>query len=82
MLHGALLWCTIYLTGSQEKEEIMKNIIAIIVLAAIAVVAIALPSPNSSTAICNECGKSCSIESMAQMSGENSIVFICKDHLR
>ena len=60
----------------------MKNIITIIILTAIAVVAIALPSPNSNTALCNECGESHSIESMAQMSGENGIVFICKDHLR
>ena len=61
----------------------MKNIIiTIIALAAIAVVAIALPSPNSDVAICHECGESHSIESMVQMSGENGIVFICKDHLR
>lgn len=56
----------------------MKKNLAIIALAILAVVAIALPSPYTTHAVCADCGQEYKTEDMAQMSGENQIVFVCK----
>lgn len=56
----------------------MKKNLAIIALAILAVVAIALPSPYTTHAVCTDCGQEYKTEDMAQMSGENQIVFVCK----
>lgn len=56
----------------------MKKNLVIIVLAIIALIAIALPSPCTERAICADCGQEYETAEMVQMSGANEIVFICK----